>query len=90
MEINLRKEYVELNEGFKKQLIYPLTNRGFFSEINNLSLAVLYCLDNKINFKISTRNWVSGKWIDYFNPTFKEYNGLIPIPSHSVFGYKEQ
>ncbi len=88
MEINLRKEYIKLNESFKKQLIYPLTNRGFFSEINNLSLAVLYCLDNKINFKISTRNWVSGKWIDYFNPTFKEYNGLIPIPSHSVFDIK--
>lgn len=78
-----REKYITLNNSIKKpELIYPLSNRGFFSELNNLVLAALYCLDNKIKFKIHSGKWVSGKWEDYFNPIFKEYKGLIPIPEN--------
>ena len=82
--INLyREKYKTLNNSFiKPELIYPLSNRGFFSELNNLVLAVLYCLDNKVNLKLHSRNWVSGKWEDYFNPLFEEYKGIIPIPEN--------
>jgi hypothetical protein len=82
---NLRQEYVDLNDSFKKQLIFPLTNRGFYSEINLMALAVLYCLNSKISFKIYTKKWVSGNWSDFFNPVIEEYKGLIPIPAHNVF-----
>ncbi len=78
-----REKYKSLNNSIKKsELIYPLSNRGFFSEMNNLVLAALYCLDNKIKFKIHSAKWASGKWEDYFNPIFKEYKGLIPIPEN--------
>jgi hypothetical protein len=78
-----REKYKTLNNSFKKsELIYPLSNRGFFSELNNLVLAVLYCLENKIKFKLHSGKWVSGKWEDYFNPIFEEYKGLIPIPEN--------
>lgn len=78
-----RENYKKLNNSNKKsELIYPLTNRGFFSEINNLVLAILYCLENKIKFKLYSGKWVSGKWDDYFNPIFEEYNGIIPIPGY--------
>lgn len=78
-----REKYKILNNSIKKsELIYPLSNRGFFSELNNLVLAVLYCLDNKIKFKLHSGKWVSGKWNDYFNPIFEEYKGIIPIPEN--------
>lgn len=78
-----REKYKTINNSFKKpELIYPLSNRGLFSELNNLVLAVLYCLDNQIKLKIHTTKWVSGKWEDFFNPIFKEYKGIIPIPEN--------
>jgi hypothetical protein len=78
-----REKYKTLNNSFKKtELIYPLSNRGFFSELNNLVLAVLYCLDNKIKFKLHSGKWVSGKWDNYFKPVFEEYKGIIPIPEN--------
>lgn len=78
-----REKYKTLNNSFKKtELIYPLSNRGFFSELNNLVLAVLYCLDNKVKLKLQSRTWVSGKWQDYFIPVFEEYKGIIPIPEN--------
>jgi hypothetical protein len=78
-----RKKFKTLNNSNKKsELIYPLSNRGFFSELNNLVLAVLYCLDNKIKIKLHSGKWVSGNWKDYFNPIFEEYKGVIPIPEN--------
>lgn len=78
-----REKYKTLNNSIKKpEFIYPLSNRGFFSELNNLVLAVLYCLDNKITFKLHSAKWVSGKWEAYFNPIFEEYKGIIPIPEN--------
>jgi hypothetical protein len=81
--INIQRGYyIITNNSFKKkELIYPLTSRGFFSEINNLALAILYCLEEKINFKIFTKKWVSGEWQDYFESIFDEYNGIVPIPN---------
>ena len=77
--------FKKLNNSFEEELIFPLTNRGFYSEINNLVLAALYCSVHKINIKISSRNWVAGQWSDYFNPIIEEYKGIIPVPTFSVF-----
>ena len=83
-----RANYKKLNESFSTEVIYPLTNRGFYSEINNLALAVLYCLDNNISIKVYSKKWVGGEWLNYFNPILEEYIGLIPIPASSIFGIK--
>lgn len=48
-------EYKEVNESFKKVLIFKIgINSGFFSEYNNMILAMLYCLENRIQFKLSS------------------------------------
>jgi len=80
--INQYREAYKLrnNSCSATELIYPLTNRGFFSEINNLVLAALFCLDNNIKLKLCTKNWVGGKWTDYFIPMVEEYKGTIPVP----------
>jgi hypothetical protein len=76
-----RDAYKKLNGLDKKsELIYPLSNRGLFSELNNLVLAVLFCLENNIRLKLYSEKWISGKWEDYFIPLFEEYKGIIPIP----------
>lgn len=80
-----KSNFKKLNNSFEEELIYPLTNRGFYSEINNLVLAALYCSVNRIKIRVSSKNWVAGEWTDYFNPVIEEYHGLIPIPTTSVF-----
>lgn len=45
--------YQSLNRSFKKELVYRIgINAGFFSEYNNMILAMLYCLEHKIQFKL--------------------------------------
>lgn len=76
-----RQNYTLLNKSFTDaELIYPLGNRGFFSEVNNLALIVLYCLKNNIHLKLHSKKWSGGSWTTYFKPVVPEYNGIIPVP----------
>jgi hypothetical protein len=76
-----RQNYKLINKSFtNSEMIYPLGNRGFFSEINNLALVVLYCLKNDMNLKIYSKKWSSGRWSDYFKTVVLEYKGIIPVP----------
>lgn len=46
-------KYRELNESFSQKLIFHIgVNAGFFSELNNMVLAVLYCLKHHICFQL--------------------------------------
>lgn len=48
-------EYRRINKSFKRVLIFKIgLNSGFFSEYNNMILAMLYCLENRIQFKLSS------------------------------------
>lgn len=73
MEITeLRKKYYALNKSYKKKLIFHLgADAGFFSEYNNMILAILYCLTNKIQFVLYSEDANFGYkkgWCDYFLP----------------------
>jgi hypothetical protein len=72
----LLANYIKLNQSFDKILIYNIgTDAGFFSEYNNMILAVLYCLKHKINFNLHSRNAnfaVSQGWRDFFKPFCEE------------------
>lgn len=65
-----------LNERHEKQLLFRLGSQaGFFSEINNMLLAVLYCLRGNIRFVLSSKGGTFGVrngWTDYFAPIFEE------------------
>ncbi len=77
----ISSSYKALNVSFKEgTLIYPLTQRGFASEINNLCLAILYCVDKKIQFKLDSSSWNSGNWEDYFLPFCDNYKGFTGSP----------
>jgi hypothetical protein len=72
----LLENYTELNNSFKKELIYHLgVDSGFFSEYNNMILAMLYCLENKIKFTIYSKDAnfrYNNGWTDYFLPFCEE------------------
>ena len=71
-----RAEYGVLNQSFKKRLVFHLgIDGGFFSEYNNMILAILYCLQNKICFSLYSKNAnfrIKNGWNDYFLPFCEE------------------
>lgn len=79
MELNdLKREYAKLNKSFDKKLVFRMgADAGFFSEYNNMLLAIHYCLVNSITFVLSSKNanFSSTKcgWTDYFEKFTKEY-----------------
>lgn len=82
------ENYHRLNQKKERRVIFQLTQRGFFSEINNLVLAILYCLENNIEFVLHSRGWAASVnlgWQDYFQPFCKETNNPF-FNRESVFG----
>jgi hypothetical protein len=68
--------YQSLNISFKQRLVFNLgIDGGFFSEYNNMILAMLYCLENKICFSLYSKNAnfkIKDGWNDYFLPFCEE------------------
>jgi len=66
----MKQEYQKLNLLFKKELVFRLgSDSGFFSEYNNMVLAILYCLKNQIKFTLSSNkaNFSDLGWEDFFD-----------------------
>lgn len=62
--------YKELNNSFEEKLTFHFgANAGFFSEFNNMVFAILYCLQNGIEFRLYSKrgNLAYNKgWQDFF------------------------
>ena len=71
------ERYQALNRTFRKELIFHLgSDAGFYSEFNNMILAIIYCLQYHIKFS----NVIFGcefkykeGWRDFFMPFCDEY-----------------
>lgn len=65
-------EYQKYNNQFREKYIYRLGGwTGFFSEYNNMVLAIFYCIVNRKQFVLQSRNanFSSGKgWTEFFLP----------------------
>ncbi|GAB6011781.1 O-fucosyltransferase family protein [Viscerimonas tarda] len=76
---DLQEKYTQLNNSFKRKLVFHLgSEAGFFSEYNNMILAMLYCLEHKIQFILYSDDANFGYekgWTDYFLPFCKEVHG---------------
>jgi hypothetical protein len=93
-------KYQSLNNSFKKKLVFNLgIDSGFFSEYNNMILAMLYCLDNRISFSLFSKqaNFKIDKgWTDYFlsfceedlNDNHKRFNYRMPFIRTTKTGKK--
>jgi hypothetical protein len=78
-------EYRQRNDSFGSTLVFHLgIEAGFFSELNNMVLAVLYCLHHSIRFVLYSDDAnfkVSRGWDDYFLPFCEETRD----PAHRDF-----
>lgn len=72
IEINdLAVRYRGLNAGFKKRLVFRSgIDAGFFAEFKYMVNAVIYCLQNELQFCLYSRgaNYGAGGWSEYFEP----------------------
>ena len=70
------KKYNKINDSYKEVCIYLGIGTGFFSEFNNMVLAILYCLVNKIKFKLylmNAKGFPNNKgWEEFFMPFANE------------------
>ncbi len=66
------EKYNKLNESFDEECVFRVgISQGFFSEINNMIFAMLYCLDHKIKFVLYSddANFSNNKgWEEFFLP----------------------
>lgn len=70
--MNFSDKYYEVNSSFKNKCIYKVgESQGLFSEINYMIYAMLYCLEHKIQFILTSvnANYAPDKgWEEFFLP----------------------
>ncbi|WP_455971695.1 hypothetical protein [Bacteroides congonensis] len=76
------EQYQHLNRSFNKyELVFHIgTDAGFYSEFNNMVLAIIYCLQYHVKFSLcsSDANFgVKDGWRDYFVPFCDEVEGTF-------------
>jgi len=84
------KDYNRVNSSYKKKFVFRFgDNAGFFSEFNNLVLAILYCLDNKYQFVLYTPPngslVVDTGWDDYFLPFCRQMSSSFQLKHNERF-----
>lgn len=73
---------------YRKTLVYHLGGEaGFYSEFNNMVLAILYCYKHNINFTLysDNANFSVGGWSEYFISFCKETHDK----SHSKYNFRQ-
>jgi hypothetical protein len=66
------KIYYQINKSFRRKVVFRIGfNAGFFSEYNNMILAMAWCLRNNYQFQLFSKNANFGfdkGWTDFFIP----------------------
>jgi hypothetical protein len=74
-------EYRKINDSFERTFVFHLgVDSGFFSEFNNMVLAILYCLTNKIRFVLYSGDAnfkINRGWDDFFMPFCDETRAVV-------------
>jgi len=75
------KKYEKVNSGFRSKYVYCFGGdyQGFYSELNNMILAMAYCLKNGLRFElcVNDKAFLDGCWKNVFRPFCKENKGLF-------------
>lgn len=86
-------KYNEINNSFKDKCIFKVgESQGIFSEVNNMIYAMLYCLENKIQFILTSTNAnfaPENGWEEFFLPFCKQVDSKFHARKYNV-RYKEQ
>ncbi|HUX43062.1 MAG TPA: hypothetical protein VMV83_18030 [Rectinemataceae bacterium] len=79
--VDLFERWRSANSHFRKKLVFHVGyDAGLFSEINNMALALVYCMNHKIQFLLYSADANFGKgqgWTDIFQPFCTEVHQSI-------------
>jgi len=81
--------YKKINESYRRTLVFHLgVDAGFFSEVNNMLLAMFYCLNKGIRFSLYDRDaWFSKEgWTEFFEPFCRTYKNPVHRKINSRMG----
>ena len=75
--MNNFETYKQLNESYKRKLIHHFgTGNGFYSELNSLLFSTLFCLQNKLQLELYSKDAAftfGNGWTEYFEPFCPEF-----------------
>lgn len=81
-------KYNEINSSFKDKCVFKVgESSGIFSEINNMIFAMLYCLDRKIQFILTSTNAnfaPENGWEEFFLPFCKQEDKKFHAKKYNV------
>lgn len=85
------QKYNKINESYNEVCIYLGFGAGFFSEFNNMIRVILYCLVNKIKFKlylVNAKGFPNNKgWTEFFIPFCNELMYDASIEFSRLFNF---
>ena len=84
--MDLVERYRALNDSFSNKLTFRLGKEaGFFSEYNNMILAMAYCLKHRIAFTLYSKNaWFGTKgWTGFFEPFCQEHTAKLHLQANT-------
>ncbi len=75
------KRYLEINDRSEDPFIFTLTNRGFFSEVNNLLNAIAFGLITKRRLSVVQQRPRGINWSDFFDADLplQKRRGDVPV-----------
>jgi len=86
--MNFLDRYNEVNNSFKDKCIFKVgESQGVFSEINNMIFAMLYCLEHKIQFVLTSTNanFAPEKgWEEFFLPFCNQVDNKFHAKKYNI------
>lgn len=75
--MDIIEKYKQLNESYNRKLIHHFgTGNGFYSELNSLLFSTLFCLQNKLQLVLYSKDAAftfGNGWTEYFEPFCPEF-----------------
>jgi hypothetical protein len=78
------ERYLRLNESYGSPFVFHLTDRGFYSEVNNLLNAILFGLIHKRRLIVDQSRFEGQDWSRLFASTLPSAGYREPIPSEWI------
>ena len=64
--MDFNNDYIRVNNSFRRKCIFRIgVSEGFFSELNNMIFALLYCMENKTQFILTDAGANFASWSKY-------------------------
>jgi len=82
------RTYRSINNSFTDVCVYRIGNHaGFFSEINNMIMAMIYCMEHDIRFNLYSTDTMYCN--DIWNDFFEQFIDQVNHPFHKIYNGRD-